>query len=203
MSEPLPQRKVSGWVKGFVLFHLFAILVWTLPTAPEGVASGRMKGDFQDNLLAFNDRHLKTSPVRLYVLPTGVWQYWDMFAPNPSNTDFYGDAVLTYEDGTTEVLPLPRMKDLDIATKIPAERFRKFFERAHLESNSRVWRDFARAVAVKAANEKGRDPVIVQLRRHFRKIEPPGVPQPIPYNEYTFYTYNVEPDFLSRFKEAK
>jgi len=196
--ETLPNKsqRVSGWVKALVAFHLFAIIVWTLPRSPDSIKSGRVKASGPDAILAFNDIHFKTSPVRFYMNPIGLWQYWDMFAPNPSAIDYYGTAVVTYKDGTAAPYPLPRVADANIPQKMLAERFRKYFERVHLESNKHLWLSLAQAVALRSYAKEGNPPVEVRLSRHFRRVAAPGEKQPRDYESYTFFVYRVDPTWL-------
>ena len=80
------------------------------------------------------DNAQETSPVKYYLIPTGFWQYWDMFAPNPANIDFYCDAEVTYADGSHRTYTYPRMYKLGIIQKYGMERFRKYYERARDDS---------------------------------------------------------------------
>jgi hypothetical protein len=195
-TTPNPPQRVSGWVKAFVVFHLFAVIVWTLPKAPDSVKAGRISATPLDSLLAFNDVHFKTSPVRFYMSPTGLWQFWDMFAPNPSPIDYYGTAVVTYQDGTAAPYPLPRVADATIPQKILAERFRKYFERVHPDSGKFLWISLAQSIALRSFTNPANPPIEVRLTRHFKRIVPPGEVQPRDYESYTFFVYRVDPTWL-------
>ena len=50
-------------ISAFVLFHLSALIIWTMPACA-------IKDRFQ-------------APYRYYILPLGIWQWWAIFAPEP------------------------------------------------------------------------------------------------------------------------
>lgn len=218
-TEPLspdtpPKRGVSPWIKLFVFVHLAAVTSWSLPTAPEALTSGRDRlgvdrssplaavrsigRDISDGTLLCNDRYVKTSPLKFYLLFTGFWQYWDMFSPNPASVDFYGTALITYKDGSTRLYTYPRMYDLGIPKKYVSERYRKFYERAHLEDYSWVWPTFAQRVALKNCTDPNNPPVKVILTRHWLPIAPPGKPQQHDYNTYNYFEYKVDQQQLQK-----
>lgn len=201
-------RTVSPWVKAFVVFHIIAITVWSLPNPPASYAQGTQKlgieGDtlpekarslgrtVSDGILVANAHYGKLSPLRFYVLCTGFWQYWDMFAPNPSDTDTFGSAEVTYRDGSVKPFRYPRMYDLSILAKYPSERYRKFYERASSESFSYAWPAFAERVALLSWTEPNNPPVEVRLFRHTLRIPPPPQPIPTQYTVTQYYTHAVD-----------
>jgi len=192
------------WIKAFVAFHLVAITVWSLPNPGERLLKGDVRAFGTDILLVLNGRHLKTlPPIRAYVTSTGFWQYWDMFAPNPAQTDYYGTALVTYRDGSTRTYQYPRMYLLPIPQKHGKERYRKFYERAHMESHEFFWRPFALRVAVKNFDDPNNPPVRVDLIRHWREIAKPGQKQLEDYNQYKYYVYEVDAIQLRRGAEAR
>ena len=91
-------------ISAFVLFHLSALVMWTMP--PCGI-----KTQFQ-------------SPYRYYVLPLGLWQWWAIFAPDPIRINRperrggrrQGDAArlrvppARRPDVVAEVPPLPQLQ---------------------------------------------------------------------------------------------
>ena len=80
---------------------------WPLPNPNIGEIFDRHPVEaFMSNpreaVLALNVRVLKQDPMAWqarYLSTTGLWQYWDMFAPDPSNLDVWFDALVTYRDG--------------------------------------------------------------------------------------------------------
>jgi hypothetical protein len=202
------RRTVSPWVKGFVVFHIIAISIWAMPSPPEAYMKGTVKWKLRpenprlftqslnDGLRVFNENQLKPSLVKYYLLPSGFWQYWDMFAPNPADTDWYGDALVIYKDGTERTYTFPRMEKMDILSKYMMERFRKFYERAHDENYQFLWPAFGQRVALLSTSDPNNPPVEVRLTRHWRTVEPPGKPQPVDYNSYEYYRYSVDQEML-------
>ena|SRR5579862_2526700 len=202
--------RVSPWVKAFVAFHIVAITIWAIPNPPAGLMNGRIAWKLQtdsaphflqslnDGFRVFNRAKLRPSFIKYYDMPTGVWQYWDMFAPNPSDIDWYGDAEVIYRDGTKRIYTYPRMYTYGIIQKYFMERFRKYYERAHAEEYSYAWPAFAQRVALLSTTDPNNPPVEVRLRRHWLQIEPPGEPQPSEYNSAEYFRYPVDEAKLQR-----
>jgi hypothetical protein len=184
-------------VQVLVLVHLVAIISWSLPNMPRSVLEGRQAPVGSDHLLLFNQRYVKRSPLGTYLITTGAWQYWDMFAPNPSRWDGWADAVVVFADGTEDVFRYPRMKDLSIPEKYLKERYRKFYERAGDAQNSWLWPRFAQRIALEEFLATGRMPTSVRLRKHERIVQPPGKPQ-LEYSTHVYYTHVVDQDRVRR-----
>jgi hypothetical protein len=112
----------------FILFHLIAITCVAVP------------GDF--------------SPLRNvgelvgpYMLWTGLFQRWDMFAPDPTAVNSYVKAVVISGDRHMHVWSFPRMEELGFAERYRKERYRKFLEVLPQQQNAPLWPDVARHVA--------------------------------------------------------
>lgn len=207
-------RKVNPMVVVFVLFHAFVIFAWSLPQPSyrPALADDPMEKALKANMWLMKD-HLNPLPyVReedawkkslskmrspgSYVIFSGTWQYWDMFAPNPANTDIWLDAVVTYEDGTEEIFHYPRMKELPLVKKYFMERYRKYTERLSPDIREYKWPQTAYWVAAKMDKYEDNPPVHVILRRHFREYLAPTkeVPHPeVPdYAMYEFYSAGID-----------
>lgn len=195
------EKPVSVFVKLFVAFHVIGITLWSLPNPRRPVMLGTVEPYGADWILYYNTLYVKNSWLRNYLLTTGVWQSWDMFAPNPSNTDFWGDAEVTYEDGTTERYAYPRMYTMSIPMKYLNERFRKFFERAGDDGHRYMWPVFAQRVAYDMDTKPGNPPVRVKLFRYKLVLEGPGKPIPEDYNRQMYYEHQVDAYALKRMKE--
>src|SRR5690242_15209139 len=104
---------------GFIAFHLFTILCWAVPS---------------ESPLANACR----SFVRPYVLWAGLFQKWQMFAPNPMRLDNFVLATVTFRDGSSTVWPFPRMENLGLIQRYEKERYRKYAELLRLDTNSRI-----------------------------------------------------------------
>ncbi len=206
MSAPAAPRKVNPIVKALVVLHALLILSWTLPRAAPAVANGTIPPTPENVLqapvdfaLAANDRFKADSPTRHYLMSTGLWQYWDMFAPNPADTDIWFDAIVTHRSGKTAVQPYPRMKSLSIPEKYVRERYRKFMERINRDGVD-DWKrpQFAQRMALLATRDPA-DPVVrVVLRRHFRTVKGPAKPVPRDYTTVEFFTWVVDQSQLRR-----
>jgi len=134
------------------------------------------------------DREFISAPVQCYLFTTGFWQYWDMFAPNPSNIDFWCDCVIHYKNGSQSVYEYPRMYSLPISQKFLKERYRKFFERAHDDRYTYLYGAFGDRIALLNYHDPNNPPVKVEVLRHWREIADPGQPQQSGYYSYVYYT---------------
>ncbi len=192
-------RTVPVWIKLLVGLHVFAVTVWALPQPADAVRAGRVQPAGTGWLLFWNSRYLKElRPVQAYVLSTGTWQYWDMFAPDPSNTDWYCAADVTYKDGTTKAVPYPRMNDLPIPMKYVKERYRKFFERAHNRDLSAMWPPFAQTMAHLGYTDPNNPPMVVRLKALSLRIADPGQRQSTKYDVEEYFDYAVDQAQLRR-----
>lgn len=112
----------------FILFHLIAITCWAFPW----------------NLPVVRDvREL----VRPYMLWTGLFQSWDMFAPNPKETNSFVRAVVFTSDRHIKVWNFPRMEELGFGKRYEKERYRKFSEEIENPRNEALLPDVASHVA--------------------------------------------------------
>ncbi|HRF59027.1 MAG TPA: hypothetical protein PLH94_03825 [Fimbriimonadaceae bacterium] len=203
MDGEAPKRGVKVWIKILVLFHAFAILSWSLPDVPRSfrvyltpdvppaLLDQAQKPIGTDWLLIWNAK-LHQTPFQYYLMSTGFWQSWDMFAPNPANTDVWVDAKITFRDGTERLYPYPRMKSLSIPVKYFKERYRKFLERAHVDDNAWLRPRFAQRIALEAFEDPQNPPTRVVLRRHFRKVLPPHRVTPDGYTVVEYFDYPVD-----------
>jgi hypothetical protein len=197
------------WVKIFVPLHIIAITSWCMPETPREYKGSSPKvklqiktgspGEFVSSLAEYlrtklligNEVLLKDSPEKFYLLTTGFWQYWDMFAPNPSNVDVYADAMVYYKDGTTRPYQYPRIFTLSFGQKFLKERWRKFFERAGDSRYRYLWPAFGQRVALMCFDSPNNPPVRVELHRHEMVINPPGQPQNTAYSDELYYSWVV------------
>ena len=205
MPKPMAQRtpeakqdpNVSPWVKAFVLFHVFAIVVWSLPRPPQESNQVHSEPWGNGKLIVWNNEYLQQSPLKYYLQCTGLWQYWDMFAPDPMKVDVYLDANVTYRDGSKSVYRYPRMADLNLWDRYQGERYRKFFERINGDNLGFLWGPVAARIAKQVNNNGSNPPTEVQLVRHWRAISPPGQPQSEEYKSAVFFTSQIDHAMLS------
>lgn len=174
MEQPERPKWLRGFLKAFFFVHVFAVVVFTMPQPPPAVSSGILAPRGSDILLKFNEDWLNPGPVRQYMYSFGVWQSWDMFAPNPSNRDVWGDAEIQFADGTVKTWQYPRIKEMGLFQKFAKERYRKYFERANLEQYGYFWSDLCQWIANQNNPDPKNPPKLVRLWRHL-KITPPTV----------------------------
>jgi hypothetical protein len=207
-----PERKVNPLVKAWVVFHMLMIVVWTLPEpteeqllAVEDPANAPARAQLVDVVqvanLRFKYNATGTSLPQYYMLGLGTFQYWDMFARNPSNVDVWFDSVVTLQSGKTVVHPYPRMKTMPIPQKYVYERYRKYTERFNNESWSWKWPHTAYRIGLEAWKDPSDPPVQVEMRRHFIEIPPYGQPIPKEYTTYSFYNLRLDTTQLTRMRD--
>lgn len=196
-------RTAPVWVKVLVALHVIAVTIWALPRPADSIMDGKVPPAGTGWLLYWNAKYLKElNPIKAYLLCTGNWQYWDMFAPDPAGIDWYCTATVTYRDGSVREILYPRMYSLSLPMKYVKERFRKFYERAHDEKNPRLFPVFAQAMALRAYDDRANPPMKVALFRHWLTVADPGQPQETAYHAYNYYTYAVDSEWLKRATEA-
>lgn len=210
---PAAEKNAPIYTKIWVWFHLFVVTCVCLPRVPEDVSTGKREPFGTEWVLVYNDK-LKTL-LQPYTWPTGFWQSWDMFAPNPSNWEGYVSAVVFYQDGTSRAFHYPRMYDLPLGIKYFKERFRKFLERAQPTQFAWNYPFFARRIALEAWKDPGNPPIKVELWRHWYNVPPtvtfdewltslgrgplfPPNPKQPDYNHVKYFTYIVPQDELRR-----
>ena len=198
-GEP-PKKGVHILVKLFVILHVVGITVWALPNPRRPIMLGSVEPFGPEWLLYYNFKIVKQSPLRYYLVTTGAWQYWDMFSPNPSSVDIWGDAEVIYQDGTVKHYPYWRMKALPIPVKYFKERFRKFFERAGSDDYKYAWGPFAQRVALDMDTMPGNPPFRVKLYRHWQTLDS-RKPPPTSYASKMYYEHLVDQDALKKAKE--
>lgn len=164
----------------FIVLHLVAIGLWSLPPWP-----------LRDALV---------EPFKPYMLCSGLWQGWDMFSPKPLSINFHLDAEIAFADGSQKTWTFPRMERLGFAVRYQKERYRKWIELVRQDAFAFVWPDTARYIARLHA-DPANPPETVVLTRHWAEIPPPTrasfqpiLPQFDHDNAYTFFTYQVSPE---------
>ncbi len=198
MNAPSDSPRLAPvWVQCLVLFHLFAIFIWTWPQPSpnlnrEPVTMADRMQRARDQLLAANNRLRYESDFRYYLQVTGFWQYWDMFAPNPSNTDSWLTAEIEYADGQVVPVEYPRIKHMPIPQKYVNERYRKFTERLHPIDQSYKWAQFAYRMAYLNPRADGAVPTKVRLFKHFRIYPKAFQKEPVAQDEQ-FFELIVDP----------
>ena len=94
----------------FVGFHLIAIMCWTLTS---GLSKAPLSKMVRDKLEG-------------YIVPLGLGQQWNMFAPHPPLSNDYLEAEVTFADGAVATWRFPRMEELGYFDRYRRERHRKW-----------------------------------------------------------------------------
>lgn len=175
-GEHFLRKWMDRAVSAFVFFHVLAIGSWCLPFNPAPVRACR-------------------SLAGPYLLWSGLFQSWDMFAPSPLRTNSYLEARLIYADGTTEYWAFPRMDRMSLTERYAKERYRKFKECLLMDRNSDLWPDAARHVA-RQARKRSKHPEIVALIVNWSELveNADGSFSDLPWRSRVFYRYRTEPD---------
>jgi len=163
-------------INAFIVFHLFAIVTWCIPLDTPLTAAWR-------------------TVLKPYLAWSGLFQKWDMFAPDPSKLNGYINAVVTYPNGATSVWGFPRMEELGPGEKYVKERYRKYAnDNLRLDMYAQLWPDAARYIA-RENNHSSNPPVTIELVRNWWIVPPPnsGVPE---WSRYVFFRYDVTPGDL-------
>jgi hypothetical protein len=182
-----PARAKKALIHAFVLFHLTAVVVWSLSGSP---------------LRAPLEKKLHPRFAR-YMQPLGLWQSWIMFAPNPAMANAYLEAEVTFRDGSRATWPFPRMEKLGYVERFRRERYRKW-------ANERIIFMFGKAdpvlgeaaakFAVRQLGGGAGKPLqtveLVQYRAdipapHNRRIEP-YEREPAGWERHTVLTYHFD-----------
>jgi hypothetical protein len=141
-------------ISAFVLFHLSAIAVWTMPDC-------EIKGRCM--------RHYK-----YYVVPLGVWQWWSMFAPEPIKETHLLDAEVIDAKGMRHFFEFPRIGDLPWYAKVGRYRQPKFTANMS-DQEFRAQREFAARHAIRQLGLTADVfPVMVNLYYQLKPAPPPG-----------------------------
>jgi hypothetical protein len=175
-ARPRGARRIA--VNAFLIFHLVAILCWSMPLGNPLVVACR-------------------NFVRPYMIWSGLFQSWDMFSPTPKTVNSYVEAIVLYKDGTTRNWAFPRMEQLSLTGRYFKERYRKYTENLKEDSNKALWPDAARFIA--RQNNNGPTPEnMILLVRALSDIVPRNDRsyQPSPWNAHVFYGYKVKPEDL-------
>jgi hypothetical protein len=209
MKPEKDKRTIPWWLKAFFWWHVYAMAAWSLPLPPAAILRGTEQFSLQS--LASNPgawalagnlwvKQNPWLPLKWYMRSTGLWQYWDMFAPNPMSDDIWLDSVVAFQDGTEKVQPYPRMADLGLVDKYFQERFRKYADRFYRTGSSAKRTAFGQRMALLAATDRSNLPVSVVIRLHIRRVQRFGVPTPDGYETEQIGVVTVDQEKLKKDK---
>lgn len=169
---------VAFAINSFIVVYLFAVFAWTCPFP-------------STYLRSINET---TGPVMRCF---GMWQSWDMFAPEPKSIQTRLDATLVMRDGTTRQWVFFKDGGVGVFERMRQERNRKWgHDNVRLDMKSGLWEPTALFIARQFV-EPENIPVEIELHRHWADIAPPDAPdagQTRPWKRYTFYRRNIRPE---------
>jgi hypothetical protein len=189
-------RPLRWLINAFIVVHLVAVTFWCVPYFPN--TGGRWALETWNR-----DRDMVNRIFATYMRWSGLWQGWDMFAPEPLVVNQDVEADVTLSDGRSEHYIWPRMNELGLAERYQKERYRKWRERLPDETYKMIWPDAARWVARRFCNTASNPPVQVTLTQYTVTVPPPGAGYLpiIPFTErtqrHTYFTYVVAPADLT------
>lgn len=136
------------------------------------------------------------------MLPTGLWQAWNMFAPNPAMSNVYLEAQVTLSDGSRATWKFPRMAELGYFDRYRMERYRKWgTERVWSAGNAdpRVMEAAARFAARQVARQENPATAVELVRYRVQIASPkrgqirPHRDEPRAWDRLVFYTLRLDP----------
>jgi hypothetical protein len=151
-------RRWAIWA--FVLFHLSALVMWTMPFCA-------IKAQFQ-------------SPYRYYILPLGLWQWWSIFAPDPMRQSMTLNAEVVDTKGMRYTYEFPRLADLPWWEKFPRYRNCKFTANMLIDEYKTHRTFTARHVVRQLGLGEEAFPLLVSLYIAAKDAPPPGTGQSDP-----------------------
>ena|SRR5580700_7488347 len=172
------QRIKRSAISIFIVFHLVAIVCWSLPTNNSVV-------------------HFVKESVRSYFVWSGLFQSWDMFGPDPKSVNSYLEAVVIYDDGTSQLWSFPRMEVLSYTDRYFKERYRKYGENLQNNEFADLWPDAARYIARLNSTSTHRvEKVMLVVRWSAIIPRSDNTYDRGPWDVNVFYTYTVKPEDL-------
>ena len=145
-----------GAISVFILFQLIAITCVAVPLK----ALSNVKELFMP-----------------YMRWSGLFQSWDMFAPDPQSVNSYVKAVVISRDRRMQVWSFPRMEELGFEERFRKERYRKFAEVLPQQQFAPLWPDVARHLGRLLNNSS--DPPDKILLIQFQSDIHPGANEPL------------------------
>lgn len=175
VNDQVKRRAISA----FILFHLLVIASLSFPS---------------------NAPFAKTIATQLerYAQRTGLFQSWNMFAPNPKNANNYVDAEITFRNGQKRLWTFPQMNELGYIERYSKERYRKLANEG-LDINPVLLPDTARYIA-RLNGDDSNPPQTVKLVYYWSVIPAPPLsgetPQTGEWTHKVLGTYAVKPGDL-------
>jgi hypothetical protein len=145
-------------LSAFLIFQVSATMIWVLPASP-----------IRDAL---------APALHYYMVPTGLWQFWAMFAPDPVHDTITLEAEVIDKHGLRQRFAFPRVADYDPWHAIPKFRHSKYAANIAIKDDDfNKLRRFAARHVVRSLNVPSDSfPVDVHLFYQVKETPPPGTP---------------------------
>lgn len=143
---------MTGALSVIILLHLVAIVCWTIPVNWPPIAQIRQI-------------------ARPYLLWTGLDQYWDMFSPNPPDTNFTLKAVVVTQQRHIHVWTFPHDPGMSWQKRCLRDRYRAFQELIVRPGSAPLMPELAQHIARSFYNPAD-PPKTVMIVEFERKIVP-------------------------------
>ena len=145
-----------GVISLFLMVHLIALAIWNMPKCEVRARSHAL--------------------LSYYMLPTGLWQYWGMFAPDPIKETLTAEAMVMDAQGKIHRYAFPKIADYSFWGQIPRVRYSKFTCNLN-ERDIPIHREFAVRHAVRQMNlTEDAFPIHAELNFLLRAAPLPGSP---------------------------
>jgi hypothetical protein len=141
-------------ISAFLLFHLTATAIWVLPICP-----------IRNRLVPY---------LEYYMLPTGMWQAWAMFAPDPIHDTLMLEAEVIDSGGVRYGFRFPRMADYTWWQGIPRFRYAKYTANMAAEEFALPRKYAAHHALRRLKLPESVYPVSVHIMYQMRPTPPPG-----------------------------
>ena len=163
-------------INAFIILNVVAIVFWSQP-------------------FSYRPQFLVKEITAGYMRFCGIWQEWNMFAPQPRSIRIRMDSTVNLRDGTKKTWTFPQMDQMTLWERCRKERFRKWaHDSVRVDAEARLWEPTARYIARQFADPDN-PPVAVQLHRYWADIPGPtaagGEGAEIPFSHYTFYETKI------------
>jgi hypothetical protein len=139
-------------ISAFILFHLIAITLWAIPYDLPSIVQGR-------------------EIIAPYMRWTGLFQRWDMFAPEPILKNRYLKAVVITTHHHIYTWSYPRMDQLSFGERYRKERYRKLAENLTEDQNPLLLADVVNHIA-RFYNDPNDPPEKVILLKYETQMTP-------------------------------
>ncbi len=158
-------------ISAFLVAHLSALLLWNLPACP-----------LRQRTYGLTSR---------YIMPTGQWQYWGMFAPDPGRDTITLEALAVDARGIYHNFAFPKMADFGFWESFPKVRHSKYAANVGMPEQVMLREFAARHAARRLELPESAYPVDLELFYQYKPSPEPGQPpDPMtPMKQHTIQMY--------------